>query len=110
MKIQANQLLTKIDGFPSEDDPELAPLIQAVRRMPQWRQENVIVTVLRAALGYERTGNEEILAALAASALVSFRSRRDAEDQKALDAEPPAPGPADDAADLDEVFERLGLR
>jgi hypothetical protein len=110
MNTDASQLLTRMEGFPAEDDTELAPLVEAVRRMPSWRQENVIITVLRAALGYERTGNEEMLRKLASGALVSFRSRRDAEDQKALDAEPPAPGPAEDAADLDEVFARLGLR
>ena len=110
METHASQLLTRIEGFPAEDDTELAPLIEAVRRMPQWRQENLIITLLRAALGYERTGNEEMLRKLASGALVTFRSRRDAEDQKALDAEPPAPGPAEDAADLEEVFARLGLR
>ncbi len=110
METQTSQLLTRIEGFPAEDDTELAPLIDAVRRMPQWRQENIIITLLRAALGYERTGNEEMLRKLASGALVTFRSRRDAEEQKVLDAEPPAPGPAEDAADLEEVFTRLGLR
>ncbi len=110
MKIQASQLLTKTEGFPPEDDSEIAPLIEAVRRMPQWRQENVIITVLRAALGYERTGNEEMLRKLASGALVTFRSRRDAEDQKALDAPPKPAGPIEEASDLEDVFARLGLR
>jgi hypothetical protein len=60
--------------------------------------------------GYERTGGEEFLARLASSVLVTSRVRRDPEDQKALDAGRPDPGPAVDAADLDEVFTRLGLR
>lgn len=110
MRIQTKQLFSRIDGVPGEDDPELAPLIEAVRRMPQQRQENVIIAVLRGVLGFERTGNEEILSTMAASVLVTFRSRRDPEDQKALDAPPRTPGPIEESSDLDEVFERLGLR
>jgi hypothetical protein len=69
----------------------------------------VIESVLRCALGYQRTGNPEFLTRLASSALVTFRVRRDPEDQEALDAVRAGPGPAADTADLDEVLARLGL-
>jgi len=110
MTIQPDRRFTSLDAIPSQDDPELAALMEAVRRLPRDRAETVIESVLRCALGFERTGSQEFLTRLASNALVTFRVRRDPENQKALDAAPADPGPAVDAADLDEVFARLGLR
>lgn len=110
MTIQPDQRFTNLEGIPSQDDPELATLMDAVRRLPRDRADTVIESMLRCALGFERTGGQEFLTRLASNALVTFRVRRDPENQKALDALPTDPGPAAEAADLDEVFARLGLR
>lgn len=110
MTIHTEHRFAALDDIPPHDDPELAVLMEAVRRLPRDRADTVIESMLRCALGYERTGREEFLTCLAGNALVTFRVRRDPEDQKVLDAARPAPGPAADAADLDEVFARLGLR
>jgi hypothetical protein len=110
MTMNTDQRFTALKGLPRQDDPELMTLMEAVRRLPRERADIVIESVLRCALGYKRTGREEFLTRLASNVLVTFRVRRDPEDQKALDAARPTSGPAEDAADLDEVFARLGLR
>jgi hypothetical protein len=110
MTNQPDQRFTSLDDIPSQDDPELTALMEAVRRLPRDRADVVIESVLRCALGFERTGSQEFLTRLASNALVTFRVRRDPENQKALDAVPADPGSAAEAADLDEVFARLGLR
>lgn len=110
MTLTSKQRLSQIDGVPSRDDDELAVLMEAVRRLPAPNAHNVIESLLRGALGFERTGSTAILTALAEGALVTFRSRRDAEDQKALDAPPPeSPASGEVGTDVDEVFARHGL-
>lgn len=103
-----DQRFALLDAVPARDDPELASLMEAVRRLPRDRADTVIESVLRCALGYQRTGNLEVLARLASSAIVTFLVRGNPDDQKALDAVTAVPGPAA-AADLAEVFARLGL-
>ncbi len=83
-----DQRFTALGGIPPQDDPELATLMEAARRLPRDRADTVIESMLRCSLGYERTGNQEFLTRLASNALVTFRVRRDPEDQKALDAAP----------------------
>lgn len=100
---------TGCDSVPSPDDPELAPLVEAARRLPRDRADTVIESVLRCALGYQRTGNPEFLTRLASGVLVTFRTRRDPDNQAALDAVTADPSPAAHAADLGEVFARLGI-
>jgi hypothetical protein len=80
---------TVVDGLPPQDDAELTVLMEAVRRLPRDRADTVIESTLRCALGYQRTGNPEFLTRLTRSALVTFRARRDPENQKAPDAIPP---------------------
>jgi hypothetical protein len=110
MIFHTDQRFDALESVPAQGDPELAALMEAVRRLPRDRADTVIESVLMCALGHERTGRQEFLSGLASSALVTFRVRRDPENQKALDAVPPSPGPAAEASDLDEVFARLGLR
>ena len=100
---------SQMEGLPPRDDPELISLMEAVVRMPRDGAEEVIRNLLRAALGLERTGREGYLASLADAALVTFRSRRDPEDQKVLDAVPTSPADPADAADVSEVLARHGL-
>jgi hypothetical protein len=63
--------------------------MEAVRRLPRDRADTAIESLLRCALGHQRTGNPEFLTRLASNTLVTFRTRRDPENQKALDAVPP---------------------
>jgi hypothetical protein len=109
MTITANQQFSRMEGLPLRDYAELAALMEAVARLPRDSAEEVIRSLLRAALGYERTGREGYLTSLADAALVTFRTRRDAEDQKALDATPAGPASPEDAMDVDEVLARYGL-
>lgn len=109
MTTDADQRFTSLDGLPPQDDPELTALMDVVRRLPRDRADTVVESMLRCVLGYTRTGQQEFLTRLASNALVTFRVRRDPEDQKALDTTRSAPGAAEEAADLDEVFARLGL-
>ena len=110
MAITDKQRFSLMEGLPPADDKELAVLMEAVGRLPAAGAREVIRNLLRAALGYERSGNQAYLTTLSVTALVTFRTRRDAEDQKALDAPwsgPPAPG--DDGTDVDEVLARYGM-
>jgi hypothetical protein len=84
----AERRFTALDGVPAQDDPELTVLMEAVRRLPRDRADTTIESTLRCALGYQRTGNPEFLTRLASNARVTFRTRRDPENQKALDAIP----------------------
>jgi hypothetical protein len=110
MENNLDQRFTELDGFPSADDPELTELMIPVGRMPRDRVDTMIETTVMCALAYKRTGNPEFMTMLASSALVTLRSRRDSEDQKALDAAPRARQASGTGSDLDEVFARLGLR
>lgn len=98
-------------GIPSQEDPELMQLMEAVRRLPRDRADTAIESLLRCALGYERTGDPEFLTRLASNALTSCRVRRTPEDQAALDTVPAhlEPRPVEDTVDLHEAFDRLGL-
>jgi hypothetical protein len=69
--------------------------MEAVRRLPRGRADTVIESTPRCALGYQRTQNPEFLTRLTRSALVTSRTRRDPENQKALDAIPPCNPTAD---------------
>jgi hypothetical protein len=86
--LPGDRRFTSLDGVPSHDDPELMTLMEAVRRLPRDRADTAIESLLRCALGYERTQNPEFLTRLASNALVTLRARRDPENQKALDAVP----------------------
>jgi hypothetical protein len=46
-----------LEDIPSQDDPELTALMEAVRRLPRDRADTVIESMLRCALGFERTGS-----------------------------------------------------
>jgi hypothetical protein len=107
MQTTTSQRLTLMDGVPPRDDKELAVLMEAAGRLPAGHAQETIRTLLRASLGYERTGNAGILTGLADSALVSFRVRRNPDDQKVLDAEPPDLDPADVGIGMDEMLARF---
>lgn len=98
MTTGTDQRFTALDGIPARDDPELAVLMVAVRRLPRDRADTCIESMLRCALGHERTGNVEFLTRLASNALVSIRTRRNPEDQKALDSAEAVPDSSGGAA------------
>jgi len=109
MAITVKQRFSELEGVPARDDPELVLLMQAAARLPEAGAQEVIANLLRAALGWERSGNPVILAAAAETTLVTFRTRRDAEDQAALDARPDQPAPsADGGLDVAEMVARYG--
>jgi hypothetical protein len=109
MAITDMQRFSLMKGLPPVDDKELAALMEAVGRLPVAGTQEVIRNLLRAALGYERTGSHAYLTNLANTALVTFRTRREAEDQKSLDAPPSgSPVSGDDGTDVDEVLARYG--
>jgi hypothetical protein len=107
MAITVKQRFSELEGVPDRDDPELAVLMEAAARLPEAGVQEVIANLLRAALGWERSGNPVILTSAAETALVTFRSRRDAEDQAALDARPDQSAtPEDGGLDVDEMVAR----
>jgi hypothetical protein len=109
MTASPKQPFDQMAGLPERDDKELGPLMEAAARLPQAAVDEVIRSLLRAAIGYERTENARYLTCLAQDALVTFRLRRDPETGKALDAAPASPSDPADAADVEEVLARLGL-
>jgi hypothetical protein len=109
MTSSPKQPFDQMTGLPTRDDKELEPLMEAAARLPSAAAEEVIRSLLRAAVGYERTGDVRYLTCLAQDALVTFRLRRDPETGKALDAAPASPGDPADAADVEEVLARHGL-
>ena len=109
MTASLKQPFDQMAGLPARDDKELGPLMEAAARLPSAAAEEVIRSLLRAAVGYERTGDTRYLSCLAQDALVTFRLRRDPETGKALDAAPESPGDPADAADVEEVLARHGL-
>ena len=109
MTASLKQPFDQMAGLPARDDKELGPLMEAAARLPSAAAEEVIRSLLRAAVGYERTGDTRYLSCLAQDALVTFRLRRDPESGKALDAAPESPGDPADAADVEEVLARHGL-
>jgi hypothetical protein len=104
-----DQRFDALDGIPARDDPEVAALMVPARRLPRDRMENCLESLLRCALGYQRTGDPEFMTRLASSAVISLRCRRNPEDQAALDAAPAArPDPAD-TLDVEEMLRARGL-
>jgi hypothetical protein len=97
-----------LEGIPGRDDPGLSALMEAVRRLPRDRADTTIESVLRCALGYQRTGNPAFLASLAASIIITFRCRRDPADQAALDAATML-RPSGDTLDVDDLLRERGL-
>ena len=60
-------------GLPSQDDIEVASLMEAVVRLPRDGANEVVCCVLRAALARERTGDAEYLIRLAEDMLFTVR-------------------------------------
>jgi hypothetical protein len=103
-----NRQFSTLDGYPGRDDPEVTALIAPARRMPRDRVETCVETLLRCALGYQRTGNPEFMTRLASSAVTSFRARLDPAGDALYEAQL---SPADPATTLDvgDVLRARGM-
>jgi hypothetical protein len=104
---QVKQPLSAMSGLPSREDAELASLMAGAARLPREGVEETVRCLLRAALGYERSGNPEYLTCLAIDALVTMRLRRDPEGDRAYKEAPAEPG--EESLDVEEMLGRYGL-
>lgn len=109
MSNQVKQAFADTPGLPPQDDAELSELMSTVTRIPREAIEEIVRNVFRAALGYERTGNNEFLTCVAHDGLVTIRLRRDPESDKALEDAPDKPGSPEDTVDLEEVLRARSL-
>lgn len=109
MAALVKQGFNMMPGMPSRDDDELGELMEVITRLPRENVDEVARSLLRAALGYERTGDPEYLTRLAQDALVTARLRRDPEVDRALREAPDKPtGPAQ-TLDVEEMLRERGL-
>jgi hypothetical protein len=96
-------------GLPRRDDPELEGLMAVVMRLPRAAADEAIRNLYRAAIGYERTGDSEILECFAQDALVTMRLRRDPDSDKELSAAPDKPASTADTLDVEELLRERGM-
>jgi hypothetical protein len=101
--------LTEMDGVPAADDPAVAELTEVFASLPRENLEWAISLLMRAAVGWERTGRTACLEALAESALVTTRLRRDPETDRALREAPAKPAAPDDSVSVEEALRERGL-
>jgi hypothetical protein len=97
-----------LDGLPDRDDPELVTLMGVVSRLPKGGMEEIVCSLTRIALAFDRTADPEFLTTLAEDHLVTLRIRRDPETEKALNA-PHRPADPADTLDVEEMLARHGL-
>ncbi len=103
------QAFDLMPGLPSRDDAELGELMEIIGRLPSENVDEIARNLLRAALGYRRTGNPSYLACLAEDALVSIRLRRDPELDRALREAPKKPVGPEGSVDVEEMLRERGL-
>jgi hypothetical protein len=107
--IPVKQAFDLMSGLPSRDDPELGELMEVVTRLPKENADEVTRSLLRAALGYQRTGDPRYLTCLAEDTLVTFRLRRDPEVDRALRQAPNKPAGPAGSVDVEEMLRERGL-
>jgi hypothetical protein len=89
---RVKQAFSMLPGLPGRDDAELAALAALAGGLPAGGTAEVIRSLLRCALGQERTGDPACMATLAADVLVTLRLRGSPETARALDAARPGDG------------------
>lgn len=80
-----------LPGLPSDDDEEVIALMKAIERLPREGAHRIARCLLRAALGYERTGDATYLTCLAEDALFTMRLRSHPQSKEAFDDMPEVP-------------------
>jgi hypothetical protein len=103
------QSFTELPGLPGREDPELQALMTTVGRLPREGVEEIARSLLRCALGHERTGDDRYFATLAEDALVTMRLRSDPECEKALNGAPREPAGPEASIDVKEMLAQRGL-
>jgi hypothetical protein len=100
---------TSMDGLPAADDLAVTELMEVFASLPRENLEYAISLLMRAAVGWERTGRTDYLTSLADDALVTTRLRRDAETDRALREAPAKPAAPEDSVDVTEALRERGL-
>ncbi len=98
-----------MDGVPASDDREVNELAEVIASLPDHNVESFIRGVYRAMLGWERTGNPEVLASFADGTLVTTRLRRDPETDRALREAPTKPAAPEDSVNVEDALRERGL-
>lgn len=96
----------RLEGLPASGDVELDTLMNTARGLSRGELENLVSSMLRAALAAERSGSAGYLSCLAADALVTMRLHTDPEYEKALRE---SPGDPAEAVDVEQFLARYGL-
>lgn len=109
MSLPVKQSFTTLPGLPGRDDPELVHLMATAGRLPREGLEEIARSLLRCALGRERTGDDAFLTSLAQDALVTMRLRGDPECEKALSEAPSHPAGPAASVDVREMLAQRGL-
>jgi len=100
---------TYMDGLPAGDDEAVAELMKAYASLPRENLQYTVGLLMRAAVGWERTGRADYLTCLAEDALVTTRLRRDPEVDRALRNAPQKPAAPCDAVNVTEMLRDRGL-
>jgi hypothetical protein len=100
---------TYMDGLPADDDEAVAELTKVYASLPRENLENAIRLLMRAAVGWERTGRTDYLTCLAEDTLVTTRLRRDPEVDRALRNAPQKPAAPGDSVNVTEMLRERGL-
>jgi len=99
-----------LDGLPEWDDPDVEALMAVVGRAPRENLEEIARSLLRCALGTERTGDIQYLSCLGEDMLVTMRLRSDPECEKALSEYRHRPTrPGRQSVDVREMLAERGL-
>jgi hypothetical protein len=109
MAATVKQGFDTMPGMPTRDDPELSELMGGITRLPRENADEIVRSLLRAALGYERSGETGYLTCLAEDALVTIRLRRDPEVDQALKNAPDRPAGPTQTLDVEEMLRERGL-
>jgi hypothetical protein len=109
MEAPVKQAFGLMPGLPPRDDTELATLMGVVSRLPRENADEIARSLLRAALGYQRTGDPGYLVCLAEDSLVSIGLRRDPGLDRALREAPARPAGPGGSVDVGEMLRQRGL-
>jgi hypothetical protein len=109
MAAPVKQGFDMMPGMPARDDDELGELMDVITRLSRENLDEVARSLLRAGLGYERTGDAQYLTCLAQDALVTVRLRRDPEVDRALREAPDKPAGPAQTLDVEEMLRERGL-
>jgi hypothetical protein len=106
---QAKQAFDRMPGLPARDDEEVEKLMEVVSRLPRENVEEIARCLMRAAVGFKRTGNSGHLTTLAVDSLVTIRLRRLAEVDRALKEAPARPAGPEGSVDVEAMLRDRGL-